>query len=134
MAKRLPDTNSMEVIFPFFSREDFEGVPSSRAYRPRKQFEAAVDRAVGDQVRSDGACGVDLWCALANVEWHGPDGEIVSYTFRGAGSLVAWVREEGDYIEWYDSGEPGVVASWISGALANEGWRWKADGHCGVTD
>ena len=134
MAKRLPDTNSMEVIFPFFSRVDFEGVPSSRAYRPRKQFEAAVDRAVGDQVRSDGACGVDLWCALANVEWHGPDGEIVSYTFHGAGSLVAWVREEGDYIEWYDSGEPDVVASWISGALANEGWRWKADGHCGVTD
>ena len=114
----------MEAIFPFFSREDFEGVPSSRAYRARKQFEAVVDRAIGDRMRSDGGCGVDLWSALTNVEWHGSDDQIVSYSFRAAGDLVTWVREEGNYIEWYCSGEPGIVAAWISGALAREGWSW----------
>ncbi len=101
----------MEVTFPFFSREDFEGVPSSLTHRPRKQFEAAVDRAVGDRVRFDGACGADLWSALTNVDWHGPDGQIVSYSFRTAGDLVAWVREEGDYIEWFCGDEPGCPSS-----------------------
>jgi hypothetical protein len=114
----------MEVIFPFFSRADFEGVPSSQVYRPRKLFEAAVDRAVGDRVRSDGTCGVDLWSALADVEWHGADGEIVSYSFRSAGELVAWVREEGDYIEWFCGDAPGVVATWIGDALEVEGWSY----------
>ncbi|WP_336972999.1 hypothetical protein [Sphingobium aromaticiconvertens] len=80
-------------------------------HRPRKQFEAAVDRAVGDRVRFDGACGADLWSALTNVDWHGPDGQIVSYSFRTAGDLVAWVREEGDYIEWFCGDEPGCPSS-----------------------
>ncbi|MGN6268464.1 MAG: hypothetical protein ACTHM0_01055 [Sphingomonas sp.] len=114
----------MEAIFPFFSRKDFEGVPSSQVQRPRKQFEAAVDRAVGDRVRSDGAYGADLWSALVDVEWHGPDGEAVSYSSRTAGDLVAWVREEGDYIQWFCGDEPGVVVSWISDALATEGWSY----------
>jgi len=114
----------MEAIFPFFCRDDFEGVPSSRVFQPYKQFEAAVDRLLGDRIRSDGACGVDLWSALADIEWHGPDGAVVSYSFRRAGDLVAWVREEGDYIEWYCSGGPGLVAAWISDALATEGWSW----------
>lgn len=114
----------MEVTFPFFNREDFEGVPSSLVYRPRKQFEAAVDRAVGDRIRSDGACGADLWSALSNVEWRDPDGQTVSYSFRAAGDLVAWVREEGDYIEWFCGDAPGVVASWIGDALAAEGWSY----------
>lgn len=114
----------MEVTFPFFSREDFKGVPSSLVNRPRKQFEAAVDRTVGDRVRSEGACGADLWSALTNVEWQGPDGQIIFYSFRTAGDLVAWVREEGDYVEWFCGDDPGVVASWIGDALAAEGWSY----------
>jgi hypothetical protein len=82
----------MEAAFPLFSRSDFEGEASDRAYRFYKVFEAVIDQVVGDRVRADGACGVDLWCALANVEWRGPDEEKVSYPFRRAGEVVAWVR------------------------------------------
>lgn len=45
-------------------------------------------------MRADGACGVDLWSALANVRWHASHGAVVSYSFREAATLVAWVREE----------------------------------------
>jgi hypothetical protein len=112
--------------FPFFDKSDFAGVPSQRSKRPIKEFEAAIDRAVGDLVRADGACGVDLWSALANVRWHASNGAVVSYSFREAATLVAWVREEGDYILWYCSGPPGVVAPWIGEAMAVEGWSWTA--------
>lgn len=113
-----------EAAFPFFDKDDFASVPSGRSLRPIKEFEAAVDRAVGERVRADGADGVDLWCALANVQWLRSDGAVVSYSFREAGSLVAWVREEGDYIEWYCSGPPGEVPLWIEEAMATEGWAW----------
>ena len=115
----------MEAAFPLFSRSDFEGEPSGRAYRSNKVFEVVIDRLFGDRVRADGAYGVDLWCALTNVEWCGPQGEKVSYPFRRAGEVVAWIREEGDYLTWYCSGEPGVVAQWIGSALNKAGWSWK---------
>lgn len=113
-------------MFPFFDKSDFAGVPSQRSKRPIKEFEAAIDRAVGELVRADGACGVDLWSALANVRWHASNGAVVSYSFREAATLVAWVREEGDTILWYCSGPPGVVAPWIGEAMAVEGWSWTA--------
>ncbi|MFT4053850.1 MAG: hypothetical protein QM681_05045 [Novosphingobium sp.] len=75
-------------------------------------------------MRTDGACGVDLWSSLANIRWQGPNGAVVSYSFREADCLVAWVREEGDHIQWYCSGPPGEVAPWISEAMAAEGWTW----------
>lgn len=115
----------MEAAFPFFARDDFQGQPSSRAYRPYKAFEATIDHLLGERVRSNGACGVDLWCALANVRWSGPDGMDVSYGLRRAGEVVSWVREEGDYLTWYCSGEPGHVATWIEEALAIAGWTWE---------
>lgn len=112
-------------IFPFFDKADFAGVPSQRLLRPRKNFEATIDRAVGEQVRADGACGVELWSALAGIHWHSANGAVVSYTSRQAAELVAWVREEGDALLWYCSGPIGDVASWISAAMATEGWTWS---------
>jgi hypothetical protein len=108
----------------FSTRSDLEGVPSTRIHRPYKAFEAIVDRVLGDRVRANGAYGVDLWCALANVEWRSPDGHMIFYSFRRAGELVAWVREDGDGMDWYCSGAPAVVADWISDALAEAGWSW----------
>lgn len=112
--------------FPFFDKTDLAGVPSERPRGPIKEFEAAVDRTVGESVRADGARGVDLWSVLANVRWHAPNGAVVSYSFREVAKFVAWVREEGDYISWYCSGLPGAMAPWIGEAMAAEGWSWTA--------
>lgn len=112
-------------IFPFFDKADFAGVPSQRLLRPIKEFEATIDRAVGEQVRADGACGVELWSALAGIHRHAANGAVVSYTSRQAAELVAWVREEDDSLLWYHSGPTGDVASWISAAMAKEGWTWS---------
>ena len=113
---------------PFFSRHDFQGIPSSLARRPWKRFEALLDQNLGERIRADGACGVDLWCALANVEWHGPEGQTISYSFRQAGDVVAWVREDVGGLEWYCSGEAGIVADWIAHDLAKAGWSPSVQG------
>ncbi|MCJ2188599.1 hypothetical protein [Novosphingobium beihaiensis] len=89
-------------------------------------FELAVDRLVGDRIRADGHAAVELWSAIANIEWTAPDGGTVSYSLRGAGEMVAWIREEGNYLDWYCSGPSGHVALWIEQALAQEGWTWTS--------
>lgn len=107
------------------ARQRLQGVPSSRAFQHRKAFEYAVDHAIGPRVRADGAAAVDLWCALANVEWIDTNGHVASFGLRAAGEFVAWVREEGDYLDWYCSGEPGKVPQWLEKALEQEGWHWR---------
>lgn len=66
-----------------------------------------------------------MWSALADIDWIAPDGGIVSYSFRHAADVVAWIREEGNYLDWYCSGPTGQVAPWIVEALAGEGWTWR---------
>ncbi|WP_200922251.1 hypothetical protein [Sphingomonas sp. Leaf23] len=106
----------------FSGKDDLRGVASSRVRRPYKLFEALLDDALGDRVRADGACGVDLWCAIAGVTWQGPGGQEVRYSFRQAGDVVAWIREEADGFDWYCSGESGNVADWIARILRQSGW------------
>lgn len=110
----------------FFTRDDFAGVASTRVHRPAKQFEATLDRLFGERVRADGAFGVDLWSALAGVEWRNEQGETVCYSHRRAGDVVEWVREDGCYLEWYASGDAGEIADWIGDALRDAGWSWSA--------
>ena len=51
----------------FTERKDVAGVPSARTGRARKVFEAQLDAALGESVRADGSCALDLWSALTNV-------------------------------------------------------------------
>lgn len=111
----------------FFEREDWEGVASPRRLKSHKAFEMMIERVLGERIRTDGALAVDLWSALANIEWHGPDDAVVRYSFRSAGDLIAWVREDGCYLDGYCSGPAEVVAPWINDALATEGWTWAPD-------
>ena len=111
----------------FSDRKDLQGGPSARSRRSYKAFELTIERLFGERVRMDAALAVELWSALANIDWHGPDGAMVQYSLRDAGSMVAWIREDGDYMDWYGSGPARVVSPWIDDELAAEGWSWVID-------
>jgi hypothetical protein len=86
-------------------------------------FEMAANRALGDRIRADKQIARDMWCALANVTWKHQDGYTALFTFRGAGGLVADIRGEGDYMDWYCcSGPYPRVTEEIRQAMAAEGW------------
>lgn len=89
------------------------------------KFDDDVRAVLGSQIRANDEAATEFWSSLANVGWFHesqPEQE-VSYSFRAAGGLIAEIRGEGDYIDWYCSGPYAVVASWIAEAMASKGWR-----------
>lgn len=88
-------------------------------------FEMSVERSLGEAIRGDRQIGVEMWQALSNVDWAHRDGHTAGYSFRAAGDLVAAIRGEGMYMDWYCSGPSGVVSERIAAALASEGWTSK---------
>ena len=62
------------------------------------------------RVREDRIYAQNLYAALCNTEWQEQDAwEVLrdrtwSCSWRGAGGIVADIRGEGDYMDWYCSG------------------------------
>jgi hypothetical protein len=91
-----------------------------------ERFEELLDEALGENIRGDDVCAVELWSALAATVWQGPQTEQVRYSMRSAGEVVAQIRKKGEYTDWTMSGPSGHVAGWIAAALARHGWTWVA--------
>ena len=70
-----------------------------------------------------------LYAALCNNRfqkaevWPVLKGDTWSCTWRSAGSIVAELRGEGDYQDWYLTGNEGVIADIISADLEKLGWQ-----------
>lgn len=91
-------------------------------------FEQMLDRTLGDILRADENDAFEMWGALANVDWCGPNGESVGYSFRAAGDLLAAIRRDQGhmtYMYYYCSVPAGHVSEWIAQALAAQGWRYE---------
>lgn len=87
-----------------------------------ERFEEALKRGLGDTIKDD-AIAKQLWCALANVDWYHPESkESAGYSFRAAGGLIAELRGEGDYMDWYCCGPDATVSDHIARVLKKEGW------------
>lgn len=98
------------------------GVKGGRPIDPTDLFEVAVNRALGEVIRTDIAVAAELWSALANVTWSNGAGDQAVYSFRAAGDMIAAVRGEGDYLDWYCCGPYATISERVAVAMAGEGW------------
>jgi hypothetical protein len=67
-----------------------------------------------DKVRANTDYAQNLYAALCNMEFvrrdlipylrQDPDKDLCSYSWRYAGGIIADMRQQGDYIDWYCSG------------------------------
>lgn len=76
-----------------------------------------------EKVRTDDVYAQNLYCAMCNMDWCKRElwkvlkEEYWSCSWRHAGGIIADMRQEGDYIDWYCSG----IRDDYEGGYASEG-------------
>ncbi len=110
-----------------------EGSNSTPNISPDDGFAKDLNKVLGAQIRSDDTIAQMVWTALANRDWAHKDGHTASYSHRGAADLVAAIRAEGNYNDWYHNSPPdvewGYVDPIISIALETKGWSPIMNNH-----
>lgn len=74
-----------------------------------------------------------LYAALCNTNWlctevipllrQDPDLDMWGCSWRSAGGIIANMRQEGDYIDWYCSGNEGYIDPEVAQDLKQLGWQ-----------
>ena len=81
-----------------------------------------------DKARASEAYAQNIYAALCNMQWCKRDTwpilaeNYCSYSWRYSGGIVADMRQEGDYIDWYCSGMGGLNQDYDSKETAEE-WQ-----------
>ena len=96
------------------------------------QFEQDLKSSIKGGIYNNQVCE-EVWGGLTNIMWTHPEHGTVGYTFRTAGGLIAGLRGEGGYMDWYCSGYPGLVPDYMLKGLGEYGWSTKEYEVQGVT-
>ena len=117
------------------------------------EYDLRTNKHLCDKVRASETYAQNLYAAMCNMRWQKRDvlpilkDQYWSCTWRASGGIVANLREEGDYIDWYCSGmgeglgngdvdgtkgfvPEGTVTEEIADDLYNIGWvpsEWPED-------
>lgn len=86
---------------------------------------------IREKVKDD-AYAQKLYHSLCNTRWikndflsklrQHPEKDFWSCSWRYAGGVVADLREEGDYMDWYCSGNEGMIDPEVAADLLELGW------------
>jgi len=85
------------------------------------EYDLRTSKELCDKVKESDEYAQNLYAAMCNMDWQSREfwqemkGETWSCSWRHAGGIIADMREEGDYIDWYCSG--------IGGGLTMEDGR-----------
>ena len=92
------------------------------------EYDLRSTKWICDRAKSTKTYAQNLYAAMCNQDWQRNDvwpllkGETWSCSWRYAGGIVADMREEGDYIDWYCSGIQGEPdEDWIDLGHVPEG-------------
>ena len=87
----------------------------------------AASLQVIERARSDVFAGL-LYAALCNTTWrHRATGGTWSCSWRASGGIVAHLRGEGDYMDWYCHGGEGLVDECVLAEIETLGWALVED-------
>jgi len=90
------------------------------------RLDETIEVEFGSDLRSSKEFCVEMWSALANIQWYYKDNkEDDGFSFREAGTVIAEIRGQGSYLDWYCSGPYAVVSEKISEGMAKHDWVWK---------
>jgi|GEM_PF-5605341 len=99
-----------------------ESLISQAQFTPSElRFEKDLEKLFGEKIKSDDEFAKRIYAALTNTLWRN---EAIEYgaSFRYTGGLIADIRGDGNYMDWYCCADAGNVDDDIAAALLTKGW------------
>ncbi len=139
-------------MFKTWKQQDEENMVDAKWQKNNMEYDLRSSEELCAKVKANESYAQNLYSAMCNMTWQSREfwqemkGEVWHCSWRHAGGIVADMREEGDYIDWYCSGigggltmedgrpdgyvPEGVVTEEIELDLNRLGWRpvpWTDD-------
>lgn len=100
---------------------------SEQEHKNDLEYDLRTTDWILEKVRNSDSYAQNLYAALCNMKWQSREfwqemkSETCSYSWRYSGGIVADMRQEGDYIDWYCSGSGGFA--WDQDKETHEEWQ-----------
>lgn len=127
--KSFTNENGEEVdLFQTFADEKSSREEDPEWQKNNLEYDLRTNEYIINKVRSSKDYGQKLYAALCNNEfikremWQLLKEETWSCSWRHAGGILADILEEGDYMDWYCSGNEGRIDKEIETDLYDLGW------------
>jgi hypothetical protein len=142
-------------MYKTWKQLDEERLQDPKWQKNNMEYDLRSSKELCDKVKASDSYAQNLYAAMCNMTWQSREfwqelkGEVWSCSWRHSGGIIADMREQGDYIDWYCSGignddagygldhrqangyvPEGVVTEEIELDLNRLGWRpvpWEDD-------
>ena len=100
-------------MFKIRKQQDEENMVDTNWQKDNLEYDLRSTKWICDKAKNTKTYAQNLYAALCNQDWQRNDvwpllkDQRWSCSWRSAGGIVADMREEGDYIDWYCSGIQG---------------------------
>jgi len=121
-------------LFKSFREQDKENMSNPEWQKNNLEYDLRSTDWILEKVRNSDSYAQNLYAAMCNMRFvrkemfpylrQDPDKDLWSASWRSAGGIVADMRQEGDYIDWYCSGMGGLNREY-EGDETNEQWRQR---------
>jgi len=104
-----PDSHMIQIYDSFANRDQYESIPENDL-----EYDLRTTDWILDKVRNSDAYAQNLYAAMCNNNfqrlelWPILKDDVWHCSWRYAGGIIADMREQGDYIDWYCSGSGGL--------------------------
>jgi hypothetical protein len=106
---KLPDPAYLEM-YKSWREQDASNLKDEKWQKHNMEYDLRTSKELCDKVKQSDNYAQNLYAAMCNVDWQSRDfwqemkGETWGCSWRHAGGIIADMREQGDYIDWYCSG------------------------------
>jgi hypothetical protein len=97
-------------LYKSWREQDEENLTNPAWQKNNMEYDLRSSTELCDKVKQSKTYAQNLYAAMCNMEWQSREfwqelkGETWGCSWRSAGGIIANMREEGDYIDWYCSG------------------------------
>lgn len=126
------NTRAMTEFYASFKARDLEQEQDPEWRKNNLEWDLRTSDVMCERVKDD-EYAKKLYSALCNTDWlpiavipllrQHPDKDMWSCSWRYAGGIIANMREQGDYMDWYCGGMEGYIDPQIGADLKELGWQ-----------